>query len=321
MALARRPTIKDVAKIAGVTYPTVSRVLSGKPYVAIETKERVLSAISELGYRPSAAARSMVTQRTHLIAMLVPHLTDPNFGILFSGAERTAREQGYSVLVADFDSAADNGGILAEHRVDGVLVLEPQNFHGQEYITDLPLVELDDTPVDHRAGGRLVGQHLRQLGHERLVFIGGPKDAPHAVGRYQGLLEDYPNATWYAGDWTAESGYALLETALQHQPTAIFAANDYIALGVIHGLRNKGLSVPQDISLVGFDDIPLAKHFNPSLTTVQQPLEQQGSMAATFLIAKLRGQKTPVQHAISPNLILRESTAKQGGKTTKQKAH
>jgi DNA-binding LacI/PurR family transcriptional regulator len=308
MTLSRRPTIKDVAKAAGVTYPTVSRVLSNKPYVALETKKRVLNAISELGYRPSAAARSMVTQRTNLIAMLVPHLTDPNFGILFSGAEREARQHGYSVLVADFDSAADDNGILAEHRVDGVLVLEPQNFHRKDYLTELPLVELDDAPIDHRDGGRLVAKHLRELNHHTTIFVGGPSSAPHAVGRYAGLLETYPDARWLAGDWTAESGYALLETALQDNPTAIFAANDYVALGLIHALQNKGLRVPQDISLVGFDDIPLAKHFTPALTTVQQPLELQGSRAAALLIAKLQGRGLPVTQVITPYLIIREST-------------
>ena len=310
MTPTRRPTIKDVAKAAGVTYPTVSRVLSNKPYVALETKKRVLNAISELGYRPSAAARSMVTQRTHLIAMLVPHLTDPNFGIFFSGAEREARQHGYSVLVADFDSASDNGGLLAEHRVDGVLVLEPQNFHGQQYLTELPIVELDDAPIDHRDGGRLVAKHLAELKHQNVVFVGGPSSAPHASGRYAGLLETYPNAAWLAGDWTAESGYALLEAALQTNPSAIFAANDYVALGLVHALRNKGLQVPQDISLVGFDDIPLAKHFTPALTTVQQPLEIQGSRAAALLIAKLRGQALPPTQMITPHLIIRESTMK-----------
>ncbi len=309
MTLARRPTIKDVAKAAGVTYPTVSRVLSGKPYVALETKERVLQAISELGYRPSAAARSMVTQRTHLIAMLVPHLTDPNFGTLFSGAEREARALGYSVLVADFESASDKGGILAEHRVDGVLVLEPQNFRAREYLTQLPLVELDDVPMDHRTGGCLVARHLLEFGHTKVVFVGGPSAAPHATGRYTGLLEHFPDAPWYAGDWTVESGFALLESALAHRPTALFAANDYIALGLLHGLRNKGLRVPEDISLVGFDDIPLAKHFTPALTTVQQPLEQQGARAASLLITKLRGFPMPPIEMISPRLILRESTA------------
>jgi DNA-binding LacI/PurR family transcriptional regulator len=307
MALQRRPTIKDVAKVAGVTYPTVSRVLSNKPYVALETRERVLSAISELGYRPSAAARSMVTQRTHLLAMLVPHLTDPNFGTLFSGAEREARQRGYSVLVADFDSAADGGGLLSEHRVDGVLMLEPQNYQGQ-FLTELPVVELDEAPIAQRSGGWLVGNHFQSLGHKNVVFVGGPADAPHAQERHLGLLEFFPNAPWLAGDWTAESGYALLEQTLEFAPSALFAANDYVALGLIHALRSKGLRVPDDISLVGFDDVLPARHFTPALTTVQQPFEQQGAQAAALLIAKLQGERLPMRQQIVPHLILREST-------------
>jgi DNA-binding LacI/PurR family transcriptional regulator len=307
MSLHRRPTIKDVAKAAGVTYPTVSRVLSNKPYVALETRERVLSAITELGYRPSAAARSMVTQRTHLLAMLVPHLTDPNFGTLFAGAEREARKHGYSVLVADFDSAADNGGLLSEHRVDGVLILEPQNYQGQ-FLSELPVVELDEAPIDQHAGGRLVGEHFFKLGHKNVVFVGGPSDSPHARERHLGLLETFPQAPWFAGDWTAESGYALLEQTLEYAPTALFAANDYVALGLIHALRSKGLRVPDDISLVGFDDVLPAKHFTPALTTVQQPFEQQGAQAAALLLAKLHGRTLTRSHQILPHLIIREST-------------
>ncbi len=313
MSLSRRATIKDVAKAAGVTYPTVSRVLSGKPYVAANTRERVLNAVNELGYRPSAAARSMVTQRTNLIAMLVPHLTDPNFGVLFAGAEREARESGYSVLVTDFDSATDTGGILAEHRVDGVLILEPQNFYRQdrvtELLTELPVVELDDAPIDHKNGGRLVAQHLQSLGHQQVVFVGGPPSAPHATGRYAGLLELYPQAKWFSGDWTVESGASLLEAAMTSQPTAIFAANDYVALGLMHALQNRGLHIPNDISVVGFDDIPLAKYFAPALSTVQQPLEQQGARAAALLIAKLQGRVPTRPQAETPLLVIRQSTA------------
>ncbi|MFN3266365.1 MAG: LacI family DNA-binding transcriptional regulator, partial [Deinococcales bacterium] len=278
MTLHRRPTIKDVAKVAGVTHPTVSRVLSNKPYVASDTRERVLSAVLELGYRPSAAARSMVTQRTHLLAMLVPHLADSNFGTLFSGAEREARQRGYSVLVTDFEAASNDGGLLSEHRVDGVLILEPQNYQGR-FLHELPIVELDEAPINQYAGGRLVGQHFKQLGHQNVVFVGGPADAPHAHQRHLGLLEFFPQAPWLAGDWSAESGYALLEQTLEHTPTALFAANDYVALGLIHALRTRGLRVPDDISLVGFDDILPAKHFTPALTTVQQPFEAQGAKA------------------------------------------
>lgn len=305
MALSRRPTIKDVAKIAGVTYPTVSRVLSGKPYVALETKARVLNAITELGYRPSLAARSMVTQKTHIIAMLVPHLSDPNFGMFFSGAESKARAHGYSVLVADFGGATD---LIGQHRVDGALILEPQYFLGHDLLSELPFVELGEIIVDNQMAGRAVGEYLLQLGHLHVVFVGAPKDSPPAMERFAGLREHFPDAVWYSSDWTAKGGAVLLESVLSANPTAIFAANDFVALGLLSGLQQRGLEVPKDISLIGFDDIPLAQYYSPSLTTVHQDLELQGANATEILIAKLQGQAKPDIQPICPHIIVREST-------------
>lgn len=304
----RRPTIKDVAKAAGVTYPTVSRVLSNKPYVATDTRERVMRAIESLGYRPSAAARSMVLNRTHTLAMLVPHLADPNFGTFFIGAEREARAHGYSVLVADHESITGRDHLLTEHRVDGLLLLESYRFGPELEGLDVPIVHLDDAPMDQRGGGRLVGRHLKELGHDKVVLIGGPADAPHATLRYGGLLEIYPNAPWLPGDWTAETGYALLGPALETGATAIFAANDFIALGSMRATRERGLEIPRDLSIVGFDDSPLAQHFHPSLTTVRQPIEVQGAHAASLLIARLSGQNAPSAPPHPLELIVRDSS-------------
>lgn len=313
MNALRRPTIKDVAKAAGVTYPTVSRVLSGKPYVASDTRERVMKAIENLGYRPSAAARSMVLNRTHTLAMLVPHLADPNFGMFFIGAEHEARAHGYSVLVADHESITGRDHLLTEHRVDGLLILESYRFGPELEGLDVPIVHLDDAPMDQRGGGRLVGRHLRGLGHENVVLIGGPADAPHANLRYEGLHEVYPDAPWIPGDWTAETGYALTHQALETQilpnnVTAIFAANDFVALGAMRALRGHGLEIPRDISVVGFDDSPLARHFQPSLTTVRQPIEAQGTRAAALLIARLSDQNAPSAPPHPLELIVRDSS-------------
>ncbi len=308
MNALRRPTIKDVAKAAGVTYPTVSRVLSGKPYVATETRERVIQAIAQLGYRPSAAARSMVLNRTHTLAMLVPHLGDPNFGLFFIGAEREARAHGYSVLVADHESISGRDHVLTEHRVDGLFILESYRFNAELDGLDVPVVHLDDAPMDQRGGGRLVGVHLKELGHENVVLIGGPVNAPHAMLRYDGLLEIYPNAVWLPGDWTAATGYALTAQALETQATAIFAANDFVALGVMRALRERNLEIPRDISVVGFDDSPLAQHFHPSLTTVHQPIEVQGAHAAALLIARLSDQNAPNAPPHPLDLIVRDSS-------------
>ncbi len=320
MTALRRPTIKDVAKAAGVTYPTVSRVLSGKPYVATDTRERVMRAIENLGYRPSAAARSMVLNRTQTLAMLVPHLADPNFGMFFIGAEREARNHGYSVLVADHESITGSDHLLNEHRVDGLLILESYRFGPELEGLGVPIVHLDDAPMDQLGGGRIVGRHLKELGHENIVLIGGPADAPHASLRYDGLLEIHPRAKWIPGDWTAESGYALLDRALERGVTAIFAANDFVALGAMRALRERDLDVPLDISVVGFDDSPLARHFYPSLTTVRQPIEVQGAHAAAILIARLSGQNAPSAPPHPLELIVRDSsgTARTGATSSRK---
>ena len=307
---ARRPTIKDVAKAAGVTYPTVSRVLSGKPYVSRETRERVMHAIASLGYRPSAAARSMVLNRTHTLAMLVPNLTDPNFGLMVSGAEREARGHGYTVLVADFDTVT-HSNFLSEHRMDGLLIAEAPRFQTWlASIPEVPHVAMDDVPMDNHGGARAVGEHLRGLGHARVAFLGGPEDSPHALARCAGLRDIFPNAPWFPGDWTADSGFHLAAKAIAAKVTALFAANDFVALGVLNALRIHGLEVPRDLSLVGFDDIPLARHFHPPLTTVRQPLDAQGARAAARLIARLQGRTPHVAQPQTLELLVRNSTAR-----------
>jgi DNA-binding LacI/PurR family transcriptional regulator len=305
----RRPTIKDVAKAAGVTYPTVSRVLSGKPYVANGTRARVMQAIQELGYKPSAAARSMVTQRTHTIAMLVPHLADANFGVLFAGAEREARAHGYSVLVTDYDAALEEHGLLSEHRVDGALLVEPERARTlQSEALDLPCVVLDDVPVDNFGGARAIASHLHDHGHRRVAFIGGPPDDLHAQQRIQGIRDVYPDAPWQPGDWSASSGYLHTPRALEFGATAILAANDFNALGAARALQERGLSIPGDISLTGFDDVTLAQFFSPPLTTVRQPIEAQGARAAGLLLAKLRAHAPPSLAPQPLEVILRDST-------------
>jgi DNA-binding LacI/PurR family transcriptional regulator len=305
----RRPTIKDVAKIAGVTYPTVSRVLSGKPYVAQGTRARVMLAIENLGYKPSAAARSMVLNRTHTLAMLVPHLVDANFGFLFAGAERVARAHGYSVLVTDYDAALEPHGLLSEHRVDGALLVEPERaVRLQPRTLDLPVVVLDDVPLDNRGGAHSLALSLKTLGHKRVAFVGGPADNLHAQTRLEGIRQVYSDAAWLPGDWSASSGYALTERALALNVTAILAANDFNALGVARGLLERGLRVPQDISLTGFDDVPQSQYFAPPLTTVRQPIETQGARAAELLLARLRGAAAPRAAPEPLELVIREST-------------
>lgn len=307
--MLRRPTIKDVAKAAGVTYPTVSRVLSGKPYVASGTRDRVMQAIEDLGYKPSAVARSMVTKRTHTIAMLVPHLADANFGALFAGAERQARRQGYSVIVSDYDAALEQGGLLSEHRVDGAVFVEPERApHLEPLELGIPSVVLDDVPVDNVGGARAIAAHLHALGHRRVAVVGGPADDLHALARHEGVQQFFADAPWLPADWSAEAGFNLAPRALEHRVTAIVAANDFNALGVLSALFSRGLRVPEDISVTGFDDVPLARYFTPGLTTVRQPLEHQGERAANALLAKLSGHHLGAPTTEALEIVIRHST-------------
>jgi DNA-binding LacI/PurR family transcriptional regulator len=283
--------------------------LSGKPYVATTTRDRVMRAIEDLGYKPSAVARSMVTQRTHTIAMLVPHLADANFGALFAGAEAEARRHGYSVLVTDYDAALEPNGLLSQHRVDGAVFVEPERApHLPTLELGMPSVVLDDVPVDNVGGARALAAHLHALGHRRVAFVGGPADDLHAQARLEGIKTFFPDAPWFPGDWSAEAGHRLTPCALETRATAVIAANDFNALGVICALSQAGLRVPTDISVTGFDDVALAKFFAPALTTVRQPLERQGERAAGALLAKLEGHVSSVAVTEALEIVIRHST-------------
>lgn len=305
----RRPTIKDVAKVAGVTYATVSRAMSDKPYVAQETRQRVARAAEELGYRPSAAARAMVSRRTRAIGMVVPNLSDPNFGKMAAGAEREARARGYAVVVTTHDSAGAPGGLLAEHRVDGIVVVEPQRYRPPERGVPVMAVTADDVPMDDRTAARTLAEHLRSLGHSSAVLLGGPDDSPYARERFAGLRDLFPAARWVPGDWTAATGYGGLGAALERGgPTAVLAANDFVAIGAMHALRARGLRVPADLSVTGFDDVDLARHVFPSLTTIRQDLELKGERATALLFARLEGRPIPTPSSIAMELVVRDSS-------------
>ena len=304
-----RATIKDVARIAGVDVATVSRSLSNKPYVAEDTKARIAAAVETLGYRPSAAARAMVSKRTRTIAMLVPHFTDMAFDWIITGAEREARKAGYTLLVAGIEAV--EAGFFSEDRVDGVLVIDPRRFQQQlELMAGIPRVSLEDVPMDNRGGARALAQHLHDLGHRQVLFLGGPADSPYSLERLLGIREVFPSAAWQASHWTIECGYELLKDGLPIGMTAVLAANDFIALGALRALSEHGLRVPEDVSLTGFDDEPIARFLTPALTTVRQDLEGQGARATRLLLDRLEGSPELAVGLPQPvEIIIRESTA------------
>lgn len=331
MTEVRAPNIRDVARVAGVSYQTVSRVLNDSPSIRTETRRRVESAIAELGYRPNEAARSLVTSRTRTIGVLGALTAHWGPATAITSIESAARQAGYRISIttpssSDAPSIAVSLDYLLRQRVEAIAVVAPQ-ARVIEAVGAMPLsvpvVTLESSAtdrtrgpaVDQRAGARAAVAHLADLGHEDIVHIAGPQDWLEAEARMQGYLQeldarDLRIRAPILGDWSAGFGYyAGLELLRIRDFTAIFAGNDQMALGVLHAARDLGVRVPEDLSVVGFDDIPEARHFLPPLTTVRQDFEQLGRRAVATLLAELRGQAPDQLPPLLPDLVVRESAA------------
>ncbi|MBN1486199.1 MAG: LacI family DNA-binding transcriptional regulator [Anaerolineae bacterium] len=333
-AMRKRVTIKDVAAHAGVSTQTVSRVLNEKGYVAEDTRQRVLAAIEELEYRPSAVAKSMVTGQTHMLGCIAPTLTDYTFARIIEGAQMEARRQGYFILTGNAPDENDVESLLKEmvyRRVDGILMLNPRADARYRHL--LPLIEQgmpvvyqgnspDTEPVssvqcDNRDGGYQATEYLLQLNHKTIATLTGPPNEQCTQDRLKGYQqalkhtgqESNPELTVH-GDWSALSGYQAVKTLLKEKKvfTAIFSQNDRMAIGAIRALNENGYAVPNDISVIGFDDIPLASYLSPPLTTLHQPLESLGRHAAQLLIDTVKDANYPrEQLSIKTELIRRGS--------------
>ncbi|MBU0494276.1 MAG: LacI family transcriptional regulator [Chloroflexi bacterium] len=328
-----RPTIKDVAARAGVSRQTVSRVLNDKPEVSPETRDRVLRTIDELGYRPSAVARSMVAGRTRTLGCISPNLTDYSLACIIEGAQAAARQKGYFVLTGSAPHAADAEPLLEEmlHRqVDGLLILNPRA--DERYVYLLPLVEqglsvvyLGSTPkneavcsvrCDDQHGAYQVGRHIIAQGHTRIAMITGPQNEDCVQDRIAGYVQAFTEAGLpvsadliATGDWSPDSGYQAMQQLLAGPPfTALFAQNDRMAVGAIRAAREQGRHVPEDLAVVGFDDIPLASYFDPPLTTIHQDFLEHGRRAADLLIDCLLNPESTIAHVTVPcQLVVRRS--------------
>ncbi|MET0966972.1 MAG: LacI family DNA-binding transcriptional regulator [Nakamurella sp.] len=329
----RPPGLYDVGKLAGVSHQTVSRVLNSHPSVRPETRKRVLDAISQLGYRRNTAARALVTRKSATIGIITP--ASPLFGPTSTllSMEWAARDAGYFVSVASvrLQDRLNLSNIL-EHfmsqAVEGIVVIAPQDFAAEvlaKSARDVPTVVVADTPslaqfdsvsVDQSAGASMAVTHLVELGHREIVHVSGPADWFDARARVVGWrtsmeLAKLPAARMIQGDWTAESGYqagiALIGAGL---PDAIFAANDEMALGLLRAFRQRGVSVPDQVSVVGFDDVAGSAYFDPPLTTVRQDFEALGTLAMRSLQEWLSGNspRVSISQKIRPTLIVRESS-------------
>ena len=326
-----KATIRQVAALAGVSHQTVSRVLNGHASIRPATRDRVLEAIEELDYRPNSAARALATSRTNRIGVIVDAAVEYGPNSTLRGLERAARAVGYSVTSATVGDDDPLGPSVAfEHLmsqgIDALCVIAPRSSsldRLRRSSLHMPALVVkaaqDDTfltvSVDQELGAALAVRHLIDLGHRRIAHVAGPLDWLDAAARHRAWRKEIKSAGLdeldaVVGDWTAGFGYEVA-----HHPgrlpdcTAIFAANDQIALGLIHGFAERGIRVPDDVSIVGFDDLPESKHFLPPLTTVRQDFRALGERSVEVLRAALEGSGLDRRSIIAPLLIVRESTA------------
>jgi DNA-binding LacI/PurR family transcriptional regulator len=337
--MPRPPVMEDVASLAGVSHQTVSRVLNAHPNVTARTRERVERAIAELGYRPNTAARSLVTRQSQAIGVLAAGTAHYGPANTLLGVQQAARNEGYSVSMASL-SAVTPAGIhnALEHflrqPVDGIVVIVPH----EAMLTSLrtitmavPLVavgfgadeRLTVAAVNQRAGAALAVQHLMDLGHASIAHISGPPDWIDATARTEGWRRTLqqawlPDAVLVQGDWSAESGYrAGLKLAASDSVTAVFAANDQMALGALRAFSEAGLRVPEDISVVGFDDQPEAAYFVPPLTTVNQGFKELGARCIRMLLSEMAQGHSGAASVLNPKLVVRGSTAPPARRNTR----
>ncbi|MBR22056.1 MAG: transcriptional regulator [Leifsonia sp.] len=328
---SEKPNIRQVASIAGVSHMTVSRVINGHPSVREETRQRVLDVIGKLNYRPNSAARALTTNRTRRIGVVMESAVEFGPTSTLRAVELAARRADYSVTsiaISDDEtlSSAEAVDTLIGQGVDALCIIAPRSSSVsaiRKISICIPVLvvkaERDATfltvSVDQKLGTELMVDHLAGLGHRDVLHIAGPLDWLDARSRERSF--HVRAASWgmrerpiVVGDWTGDFGYHFargLRTTPEY--TAIFAANDEMALGVIHGLRERGIRVPEDMSVVGFDDLPVTRHFSPPLTTIRQDFHALGLSAMDVLHAALDGREIPRRTRIPVELVVRESSA------------
>jgi DNA-binding LacI/PurR family transcriptional regulator len=328
----RRAVMADVGRLAGVSHQTVSRVVNGSPHVRTQTRQRVLEAMLALGYRPNPAARALATGRSNTLGVVSFDTTLYGPASTLVGIERAAHEAGYFIIVAslrelDRPSVTEAVERLCRHGVDGILAITPHEEAADALLHapgDVPLVAVEAGPdhavpvaaIDQFAGGAAATRHLLDLGHETVWHIAGSPDFLESRRRLEGWRStlraaraDVPPPL--AGDWSARAGYDLgRRLGADPAVSAIFVANDQMALGVLRAMHERGRRIPEEVSVVGFDDIPEAPYFLPPLTTVRQDFDQMGSHGVRLLLKMIETGRAPEQSArLRPELVVRASTS------------
>ncbi len=323
-------TITDVAKHVGVSVATISRHLSG---FTVRNEEKIREAIIELNYRPSAAARNLKSGRTGIIAIVVPDITNPFFASLVEGAEGAVGDDRMILLVNSGDSRQREEKALAQlfGRVDGVIMAPlTEDEEGPSFFSQcgLPIVFVDRVTqdgekfssalTDNSKGASMATQHLISLGHRKIGMISGPLSTTPGKKRADGFKAalkkaDLSPAFFIESDFSEEGGYAAMCSLLEREdaPTAVFTANNLMTIGALHALRDRGVKVPQEISIIGFDDLDFAELMSPPLTVIARDARLQGSQAMALMIKHLtNGASTPPEHSmVDVQLVERGSCA------------
>jgi LacI family repressor for deo operon, udp, cdd, tsx, nupC, and nupG len=332
--------IYEVAKRAGVSVSTVSRVLSQHAVVAPATKRRVLAAVERLGYAPNASAKNLRVMRTRKLLVTVPDISRPLFSLILQGVEESANREGYSVLLGDtqYDQGREEryAAMLKQKEADGLIFLGRKLSKGVEAIVRAtgtarapvvnalgfrPHLRIPSVQIDNAAAAVDAMDHLYRMGHRRIGLVTGPGPSFVSAERLRGALARARKEragggiVVVRGDFSVDSGVVAGERLLARKdpPTAIFCFNDEMAIGVLHTARRRNLRVPEDLSIVGVDDIRFARYADPPLTTVAQPMREMGEHAVRALLAILNGGDPPLECVRLPHtLVVRSSTAPPG---------
>ena len=333
-----RVSIKDIAKAAGVSHSTVSRALSDSPLVKAETKVRIQRLAQEMGYTPDAIGRSLVTQQTRTVGVVVTTITDPFVAEVVQGIEDTAHENDYSVILASSASEPERElaavEMLRGKRVDGLIITSSRvgALYGEHLERiGVPVVLVNNhneqsgrytfsVSVDNQHGGYLATSHLSERGHSRIAYVSGPADHSDDADRQAGYRQaldknnlSLDTALVVSSNGRLDGGRRALRTlkGLHPFPSAVFCYNDMTAIGLLSAARQEGLSVPDDLAIVGFDDIPLAAHVHPPLTTIAQPQRDMGRQAMDMTLALIGAGDSTAPFSdvvIKGKLIVRESS-------------
>lgn len=327
----QRPTLRDVAREAGVSIKTVSRVVNEEPTVSAATVARVVSTIARLGYRPNELARSLQGRKTRTIGLIIADISNPFYAGCVKAIEETARRQGYAVILCASDEDAETERayveLLTQRRVDGLLLVPAADGHEylkKEQEAGLPIVALDRPAgglstdvvvVQNRLGAREATRHLIQHGHRRIACIGVGEHLYTAGMRLRGYREALQEAELEEISNVEAHDIASAESAMKEllsisdRPTAVFTMNNLITVGVLQALDQAGLNVPQDMAIIGFDDFELAAVLHPRLTLVRQPAAELGERATELLLNQLAGHwpTEPQRIVLNTELMVRES--------------